>query len=377
MPKRIVEVCSAHPSNDGRVFKRSSVTLAEAGYEVHQITADEKFDPYVSQGVIIHPLKPILSTRERFGRRKEVAKLAASLEPDLYHVHEPELLGTTLKFAGGKPVIFDVHELYVDVLLDRDWLPKPLRPAARFIWDKVERNLVRKCAAVVTVTSGVNARYASMHPRTIVIANYPDLSDHLALSPATRDGLQCIFAGTLSENRGLFEMIEAFAILKQRGCPARLHIAGKGSLDLMQRMRDLVESKGLNGSVEISGPFDRLDGLKMANSSSIGMVPHLPYGNNLVAWPVKLFDFMALGLPVIYSSLPCHFEVIGDAQVGIALPSCSPEDIANAVEKLTNDYPAAALLGENGRALVQNKLNWDVEKQKLLGLVRELIGEPT
>ncbi|MBS1704333.1 MAG: glycosyltransferase [Armatimonadetes bacterium] len=372
--KRIVEVCSAHPSDDGRVNQRSSKALADSGYEVHLIATDPATEPYVQNGVTIHPLPHIPSSRERIKRRAEVARLARSLQPDFYHVHEPELLADVLKVAKSVPVIFDVHELYVDVLLDRDWLPKPARPFVRALWDRYERTLISKCAGVIVVTEGVAARYRAMRDDVVIVANFPDLTDHLATPQPERDGCHCIFSGTLSENRGLLELVAAMGILKKMGSPATLRIAGKGSEGFLAKLESKIAENDVCDRIQVTGPYARLDGIQMSNAASIGMVPHLPYGNNMVAWPVKMLDYMALGLPLIYSDIAPHQELLMGADVGIAVDPTRTECIAEAIQTMI-DHPEKALQwGNNGRTLTHTKLNWDVEKRKLIDLVQRLIG---
>jgi hypothetical protein len=102
---RICHVCSAHPVDDGRVFHRACVSLAEAGFDTHLIATSPGEAPYELKGVTVHPLPKAASQRERFRRRKQVAKTAADLRPDLYHVHEPELVGAVLARAGKTPVV--------------------------------------------------------------------------------------------------------------------------------------------------------------------------------------------------------------------------------------------------------------------------------
>jgi|GEM_PF-4299936 len=113
---RVCHVCSGHSEDDGRVFHRECVTLAEAGYEVHLIARSARHEAHSNRAVSIHPLPDPKSRQERLARRWSVARMAASLCPDLYHVHEPELIGPVLAVAGPHPVIWDVHESYLDVL---------------------------------------------------------------------------------------------------------------------------------------------------------------------------------------------------------------------------------------------------------------------
>ena len=205
--------------------------LAEAGYEVHLFAVSRRTDVYRERGVFVHPLPESRSRRERFARRFQVARMAADLKPDLFHVHEPELLGGVIARAQSKPVIYDVHESYLDVLQEREWVPNWLRPSMRFAWDKWERRLVRRCAGVVVTTERIARRYCQFHGKVEVISNYPDLSGLEDLTPVDRDGKTCVFAGGLSPDRGLSQVLSALSILKGRGLLVPLALAGRAESD--------------------------------------------------------------------------------------------------------------------------------------------------
>src|SRR5262249_9520134 len=147
------------------------------------------------------------SRRSRFARRSQVAEMAADLKPDLFHVHEPELLGSVIAAAGSRPVVYDVHESYLDVIDERDWIPHLVKPIARVSWDRGESGLVRCCGGVVTVTEAIAQRYRRLNRNVEIVGNYPDLAALEALPPVTRDGVSCVFAGLLTYYSGLFQMV--------------------------------------------------------------------------------------------------------------------------------------------------------------------------
>ena len=157
--RKICHVCSAHNLDDTRVFHKECRTLAEAGYEVHLIASAGKFTRPPENGIIFHPLKKCQNRLERMGRRHKVADMAAQIRADLYHVHEPELLGPMLGKANGTPVVFDVHESYLDVLSHRSWIPNLVRPVVKWLWDRSEKRLIKHCRALVTATDHIAGRY--------------------------------------------------------------------------------------------------------------------------------------------------------------------------------------------------------------------------
>ena len=370
----MVHVCSAHPADDGRVFRRACVSLAEAGYEVHLIARSSETSPFVRDGVHIHPVPWCREQLKRMARRGAIARMAADLKPDLFHVHEPELLGATISVARSKPVVYDVHESYLDVLMDRAWIPKPIRPLVRRAWDLRERALLAKCAAVVPVTDVVAARYLPLHRTVVVVANYPELRDLLALPTVERDGRTCVFTGTIHANRGLHQAVSAVSLLRRRGLDVPLVIAGSATPEFLRGLTDHARDGGVVDLVTYKGILPRSEAIAVANAASIGLVPHLPYGNNLAAWPVKMMEYMALGLPIVYSSLPSHEMIAAGRGLGISVDAQSPEALADAIQSLITDGELARTMGEAGRSAARSLFNWEAEKGKLIALYTELLS---
>src|SRR5262249_15335011 len=185
----------------------------DAGYEVHLNGPSSRTGTFRLRGVTMHPLPKWRSRRDRLWARFRVARLSQQLAPDLFHVHEPELLGPVLSLAGSRPVVWDVHESYLDLLSERAWIPRWLRPHAAHLWNLREQHWVGRCAGVIVVTEAIAERYYRLHPNVRVVANYPSWSEIEQLPAAVRDGRTCVFAGLLSPERGLSQLLQALALL--------------------------------------------------------------------------------------------------------------------------------------------------------------------
>ena len=373
---KVCHVCSSHRSDDSRVFHKECRSLAQEGYEVHLIATDKNVNSYDSSNVRIHPLPAQRSRFQRLSRRWKVADIAARLSADLYHVHEPELLGPVLDRVGNRPVIYDAHESYADVLGQRRWIPRPFRPLATALWKKIEPRLVRKCRAVITVTEPLAEPYLRMHECVEIIRNFPDLSGgEFTVVPAHERRQSCVFAGSLVEDRNLKNMVLAIGLLRKRNIILELWLAGEWESPAYQEaIQNLAAKEGVANQVRYSGILSHKEAVMLESQASIGMVTLLPIRNSLNSLPIKAFECMALGLPIVYSDFPLLQTYIGKHSVGLAVDPHDTVQIADALEYLLENTHIAQEMGQMGRRAVEEKYNWSCEGARLLDLYREILG---
>jgi glycosyltransferase involved in cell wall biosynthesis len=347
----------------------------KAGYEVHLIAQGSGTEAYQEKGVIIHPLSESLTRRDRYTRASRIAQLAVNLKPDLFHVHEPDLLGSVVSRAGSRPVVYDVHESYLDMLAEISWIPTWLRPLVKVAWDQWERRLVRRCAGVVTVTETIANRYKSLNKNVCVVSNYPEWQPTTELPSVQRDGMTCVMAGSITPSRGLPQIFRALALLKQRGRNVRLALAGTIlSDDYLTSLWDEAERLGVRQQVEYHGILSKEEALRFQKKADIGLVTYQPLLYCINSLPNKLVECMALGLPVVCSDFPNYREIAEKTGAGIVVDPTKPEQIADAIESLIENPALAKQMGEAGKRAVRERFNWSVERDKLLRLYQDILG---
>ena len=371
---RVCQVCSMHPDDDARVFDRACVSLAEEGYDVRLVARSAHSDVYRNKGVRVHPVPKFESRHARLLGAGRVARLAAGVNPDIFHVHEPELLSAVLSVARGRPVIWDVHEPYLDNVATKPWIPLPLRPLVRVIWDRFEKRLVRRCAAVVVATEWLAPRYDGLHSVVVVVANYPRLRP-VPVKPAKpprRNAL--VFTGTMTEDRGLLQTLEAMSILAARGIPVTFEVAGRPtSAAFLEEFNLAAERFGVRAQVHYHGYLPRDRALELQAGCGIGMNNSFPSPGHVKGFPVKMLEFMNMGLPVIFGDMPNMRRLAGETGAGLAVDPASPRQIADAIMRLLADPELARRMGEAGKKAVLERFNWEVEWPKLKALYERLL----
>jgi hypothetical protein len=112
----------------------------------------------------------------------------------------------------------------------------------------------------------------------------------------------------------------------------------------------------------------------MLRRSAVGLVTMHNSPNYAEALPVKMFEYMAAGIPVVTNGIPLWKKIAEENHCGVSVDIEDTASFQAAVEALLNDPVRAKELGENGRRAVEEKFNWSVEERKLIALYRQLAG---
>jgi len=131
MKKRICHISTVHRGVEIRIIRKEVASMAEAGYDAHAVIAatPEEVAEAVRLGVTIHPLKERKSRIARMtAKMYEAWNTARKLKAEIYHFHDPELipLGLFMKLCGHR-IVMDVHEDLANQVLNKHWIPQPIR----------------------------------------------------------------------------------------------------------------------------------------------------------------------------------------------------------------------------------------------------------
>ncbi len=365
---KVVHMTSAHGAVDDRIFHKEVKSLANAGYKVVLIAPHDKKE-------LIRNIKivPIPKARNRFERitisTLRVLNLALKEKAYVYHFHDPELIpvGAIIKFLTGSKVIYDVHENYWQKILSKEWINKKYRKFVSIIIDFLEKKFSSYFDYIVTVDTQIQSHFNGK--KVEIIANYPPFSFSTGLEITRNNAIfKLIYVGGISEDRGILKIIESLKYLKYENVEFDVF----GDTDnpiLLNLLNDTAKVKyfGFVPWQEVSR--------HLANAN-VGLtlfqpLPAYYYGEN----PVKIFEYMSVGLPIIISNFPKLKKLILDIGCGIPVDPTNPEEIAKAIEYLIEHPEEAKQMGENGRKAVLEKYNWEHEEKKLLRIYEELLNE--
>lgn len=360
---KVCHLTSAHPWDDIRIFRKECVSLANQGYDVTLIAFG--CTSCISDGVkvISAGIRPSGRIRRFLFSSKKIKTLANSTNAQIFHFHDPDLIGLGKKLAKkGKTVIYDVHEDVPRQLLDKPYLHPIIARILSRIFEKYENRAIKKYSAICCATPEIKKRFSELHPNVIDLNNYPLESEYIGETNISshRQNKVC-YIGAISEIRGLLPLIDA---LEHCG-GIRLDLAGafpEGKLK--EKAKTSLGWKFVN---EL-GLIDRQKALQIKSESMAGIVTFLPAANHVNAQPNKLFEYMASSLPVICSNFPLWKELIEKNNFGICVDPASPLQIAEAIQYIASNPEIAASMGNNANLAVIQTYNWPQEASKLFNL---------
>ena len=367
---KVVHLTSVHSPFDPRILHKECRTLAEAGYEVVLVAPHDRDE--VVGGVRIRHVRKARTRPERMMRTAlDVLRAAIDEHAALYHFHDPELIpaGLALKARGAR-VVYDVHEHVPLQARTKSWLAPPLRNGMAIAAEAIEGVAGAVLDAIVTVTPTIARRFP--RTRTVLVANFPMLDEITAVDglPYAERPQEVLYLGIITGIRGVREMVGAIDRLPER-LGATLQLAGTFVEDpeteeVVRAMPGWERTRflGWQGRHEVSALLAR---------ARVGMLLLYPTEYYLDAYPTKLYEYMAAGVPVVGSDLPLVRQVIDESGCGLAVDPLDVDAVAGAVRWLLTHPDEAEAMGRRGQAAVREHYNWGGEGEKLVALYRRLL----
>lgn len=244
------------------------------------------------------------------------------------------------------------------------------------------REKFRDAAFIIT-----NCRYNEQHLRTLLAPSdwskihviYEGLNLGQFQPRPTRDrgpeGARLLTVARLIEQKGLLCLLKACKSLKDKGVPFRCEIVGGPEVPLYgayhARIKAVHAELGLHDRVSFLGPQPFLQVLEAYKNADVFILPStIAEDGSRDVTPNVLMEAMAMGLPVITTSLSGIPEIVDHKQSGILIAPNDEHALAQAIVELIGDEELQQRLAANARRKVEEKFDISANILAYAGLFR-------
>jgi len=185
-------------------------------------------------------------------------------------------------------------------------------------------------------------------------------------TPADRP-LTVIFLNRIAAEKGVFELVEAMAKLREGDRPLRCRIYGPES-PVCDSVRQAISAAGLTDRIDLPGPVLGRRKEEAFLSADIYILASYVEGV-----PNGLLEAMSYGLPCVATPVGGVPSVITDEVDGLLVPVKDSQSLARAILRLTEDAALRRRLGSRARETIVARFNWEVSAQRIIALYSDVL----
>jgi glycosyltransferase involved in cell wall biosynthesis len=279
-------------------------------------------------------------------------------------------LVTGYELSKSLTTVFDIADDLVAMIKDSPQIPRPLRPYGSALGSFFLQKGITQAQSVTLTCDALKERYRVPDAKSSIIPNGVDLNafkNHNGKAAISSDGFVVGYVGVLREWVDFEPVFKALRMLDKR---IKMLIVGKEGQ--FRETVDLARTCGVDDRVTFTGQVDYADVPRYIAAMDVCMIPFKSNEISAGAVPLKLFEYMACGKPVISTRLQGVEAVAHD----IVQYCSSVEDYAEAITRLYEDETLRKRVGGEGEKLISTNYDWENITKKLEDkLVRAARGE--
>jgi len=292
---------------------------------------------------------------------------------DLIHVHSvPDFLvfAAWLPRLTGAKVVLDIHDVVPEFYATKfNAPPGSLAFQSLLLLEKVCAAFANHVIIANDVWRDKLMSRALRGSKCTTILNYPlRVVPQAPNRQRTNSKFTILYPGSLNHHQGVDVAVQAFALVKNSIPESEFHIYGEGAE--FENIGRLIRKLGLEKDVFLQPYVSHEEILRIMENADLGVDPKRTDGFANEAFGGKIFEFMALGVPVVASSTRTNKHYFTDSVVRFCRGG-DVQDLARSIVALHEDREATHRLTQNASAFIR-RYQWDAQKSIYLDLVDSL-----
>jgi glycosyltransferase involved in cell wall biosynthesis len=318
-------------------------------------------------GVKLHRSLYALAPIVFYSARRTCLALARRERYDLVHAHwlvPNGLIAMEVSKRLGLPLVVSLHGSDISVAERSKWMGTLARRCfaraaavtapSEDLLDRARELGATGILQLIPYGADVDALRADSHARQ-------ELRDRHSLSA---DDVVVLGLGRFVRWKGFEYLIDAIARARNVVPEIRLVFAGDGDLD--RELRQRVKDRGLVKEVRFAGMVNRTDIPGYLAAADIVAVPSVHFQGYVDGLPNVALEAMAAGKPLVATRVGGLPQVVRDGENGFLVKERDDKALADAIVTLAHDSALRERMGESGRALIRNSLNWNAVGQSFV-----------
>jgi len=284
---------------------------------------------------------------------------------DVIWAANPDVVAMFPALAYGlikrRPATTNVDDLAIEDLYDLNLIKRSSVSAS--IIELLAKFLYNKMKAITPISPGYVSplieKYGVNRKRIHVVYGGVDLN---IFKPKTteqnnprKDEFIVLYSGAFSIAYDFNQVLNAAKILEEKDDKVKFILQGKG--ELVNQIRFNIKKFGLRNVVVIDKLLSREEVAELLNKADVLIQPLGDYGKPHMGISTKLYEYQAVGKPIICCSAGQPAKYVEETKSGIVVKPGDYEALANAILYLKNNLEYAKKLGNSGRKYVKNNLS--------------------
>jgi glycosyltransferase involved in cell wall biosynthesis len=366
-----------HFYDDMRILHKEAHSLAKAGHEVVHLAPGDGDAPAQVNGVAIK----LYRRRHPILRSFTLLWHGLKLRSNAYHCNEVEswLLGLIIKCVRpGTIIVFDVHEHYPS-RFDQPHIPRWVRHPGEWLLRFIFNVCTPNTDFLIFAKRSVAPDFPAIPNRTAFVFNYA--ANHIVVP--TRESVSAdvrahfrarftaIHLGDLSISRGWPQLLQAMHELSDLD----LNVIQLGSIfPSPEHFHEENKRLGISNRIILVDKVPYQDVFSYLACADCGLMLYQPgIQNHVFAFPMKLYDYLQAGLPVIGPDFAIEVSpVFSEFNCGLLIDTSSSSSLAITLRYLATHATESMAMGQRGKNAVQNTFSWEGQERVLLDLYKQL-----